>query len=112
MSSTAKISTFVSNDNCLTFKRYDFPVEKGDYIAPRVFVSKNDDFLLYIGVADDENCRQFEEDFVPMLKKKNLTNVVYLNITDVKNKVNSDNEDLEVIFETGFKYLYESITPT
>ena len=51
------------------------------------YFNENDDFLLYIGVADDENCRQFEEDFVPMLKKKNLTNVVYLNITDVKNKV-------------------------
>ena len=53
LSSTAKISTFVSNDNCLTFKRYDFPVEKGDYIAPRVFVSKNDDFLLFCSVAKE-----------------------------------------------------------
>lgn len=51
------------------------------------YFNENDDFLLYIGVADDENCREFEEALVPMLKKKNITNVVYLNITDVENKV-------------------------
>lgn len=53
LSSTAGISSFVSNDKCRTFKKHDFPVEKGDYIAPRVFVSKDDDFQLFCSVAKE-----------------------------------------------------------
>ncbi|MBO5376329.1 MAG: hypothetical protein J6A52_05695 [Bacilli bacterium] len=46
----------------------------------------NDDFLLYIGVANDENCRELEEDLIELLKERRISNAVYLNITDVINK--------------------------
>lgn len=46
----------------------------------------NDDFLLYIGVANDENCRELEEDLIELIKRRRISNIVYLNITDVTNK--------------------------
>lgn len=50
------------------------------------YFTENDDFLLYIGVADDENCRELEEDLISMLKRRNISNIIYLNITETSNK--------------------------
>lgn len=51
------------------------------------YIMEHDEFLLYIGVADDDNCRIIEKDLINVLQNRNLKNeVVYLNMTDVKNK--------------------------
>jgi len=50
------------------------------------YFSENDDFFLYVGVANNENCREIEPDLVEALKKRKIANVVYLNITDIKDK--------------------------
>lgn len=47
---------------------------------------ENDSFLLYIGVANDDNSRELEKDLIDTLTRRNLLNTVYLNLTDVTNK--------------------------
>ena len=61
------------------------------------FFSENDDFFLYVGVANNENCREIEPDLVEVLKKRKITNVVYLNITDTKDK-----EEFYNIFNSNY----------
>ncbi len=50
------------------------------------FFLENDDFLLYIGVSDDDNSRKLEEDMKVVLTNRGLLDTIYLNITEVKNK--------------------------
>lgn len=47
---------------------------------------ENDDFFLYIGVASDDNCREFEEDLKGIIKERNISNIIYLNIANIKDK--------------------------
>ena len=50
------------------------------------YISEHDDFLLYIGVADNSNCRKLEEDLKVFIKEKNISNILYLNLTNVTDK--------------------------
>lgn len=51
------------------------------------FVTAHDDFLLYIGVSSDSNCRELESDLIDVLEKRNIKNeVVFLNISNEKDK--------------------------
>ena len=72
-----------------------------------------------IQTLDYKNYLNINKDLITLLKDND--SILYYRFKDViyvcnyiveffkKNKVNSDNEDLEVIFETGFKYLYEQL---
>lgn len=51
-----------------------------------VYFTEHDNFLMYIGVANDENCRILEEDLVNMIKIRNISNIIYLNLTDAENR--------------------------
>ena len=50
------------------------------------YMREHDYFLLYIGTSDNTNCRSLEEDLKDFIKTKNINNLVYLNITNVKDK--------------------------
>lgn len=51
LSSGNRISTFVSNDRCRSFRRYDFPNENAEYLAPRIFATESGQFLLFCSAA-------------------------------------------------------------
>lgn len=51
------------------------------------YIRENEVTVIYIGVANDDNCRKLEKNFNKIIKKKNLENTIkYLNITDIANK--------------------------
>lgn len=51
------------------------------------YVRENENAILYIGVVNDENCRNFEKEFNEVIKNRQLEDTItYLNITKVKNK--------------------------
>lgn len=56
------------------------------------FILEHDDFLLYVGVANNSNCRNLEEDLIKFIKDKKITDIYYLNITNSVNKVNLYND--------------------
>ena len=49
------------------------------------YLKENDGVLLYVGVANDPNSRELEEELIPLLDK-NIISIIYLNITDIDNK--------------------------
>lgn len=55
LSSDSRISTFVSDDNCSSFNRYDFPSQKAQFLAPKIFATKNGNFMLFCSLAKQEN---------------------------------------------------------
>ena len=62
------------------------------------YLKENDNILLYVGVADDRNSRDLEEEMIPMVDK-GVVKITYLNITDVANKkefYDSFNEEYSV----------------
>jgi len=51
------------------------------------YIGDNQSVILYIGVADDEDCREFEYDLKKVIEKRHLKNkIVYFNISDVEDK--------------------------
>lgn len=51
------------------------------------YVRENENAILYIGVANDEGCRDFEKEFNTIIRDRKLENtIMYLNITQSKNK--------------------------
>ena len=42
--------------------------------------------MLYIGVANDDNCRELEEELKDVLKNRGLLDTIYLNITSISDK--------------------------
>jgi len=55
------------------------------------YIMENNDALIYVGVASDNNCRELEEELITLLKKNNLLEeVVYLNISDFNDKEKND----------------------
>ena len=51
------------------------------------YIGDNQSGIIYIGVADDENCRELEEDLIKVIEKRHLKDkLVYFNITDVEDK--------------------------
>lgn len=51
------------------------------------YVRENENTILYIGVADNQECRDFEKEFNEVIKKRSLEDTItYLNITKVKSK--------------------------
>lgn len=47
------------------------------------YIVENDNALIYIGVASDDNCRAIEKELINLLKKKELIkDVVYLNVSE------------------------------
>ena len=50
------------------------------------YITEHDDFLLYVGVAFDDNCREIEEDLKEVLKNRGLLDTLYLNITTIDDK--------------------------
>jgi hypothetical protein len=50
-----------------------------------VYLKENDKAIIYVGVANDSNSRELEEDLKKLIEKTNI-NIVYLNITDLENK--------------------------
>ena len=50
------------------------------------YVMENSNAIIYIGIANDDNCREVEKELIKLLKKKNLTeDVVYLNVSEFEN---------------------------
>lgn len=53
------------------------------------YIRENENTVLYIGVADDENCRNLEEKFNEVITDRDLEDtIIYLNITKVNNRKN------------------------
>ncbi len=51
------------------------------------YIRENENTILYIGVASDENCRSFEKEFNTVIEDRNLEDtIMYLNITKSKDK--------------------------
>lgn len=51
------------------------------------YISENQSGIIYMGVADDEDCRQLEVDLKNLIQKEHLKNkIIYFNITDVSDK--------------------------
>lgn len=74
-------------------KEYNIPVIRG--VVPEIevkdldsFIKEHDDFLLYIGVSNNTNCRNLESDLKDFIKEKSISNLFYLNITSVEDKTN------------------------
>lgn len=55
LSSESRISTFVSDDGCNSFRQYDFPAQKAQYLAPKIFATKDGNFMLFCSLAKKEN---------------------------------------------------------
>ncbi len=57
------------------------------------YVRENENAILYIGVANDSECRNFEKKFNTVIQEKSLEDVItYLNITKEKSKKKFINE--------------------
>ncbi len=64
------------------------------------YVRENENAVLYIGVANDENCRSFEKDFNSVIRKRGLGDtIMYLNITKTKDK-NGFIQDFNKFYDT------------
>ncbi len=51
------------------------------------YIDDNQSVIIYMGVADDEDCREIEVELKKLIEDKHLKEkIVYFNITDVKNK--------------------------
>ncbi len=50
------------------------------------YLTENDKAILYVGVANDKNSRELEKDLSHLIEKTGIR-IVYLNITDLTNKV-------------------------
>lgn len=51
------------------------------------YIGDNQSVIIYMGVADDEDCRNLEVDLKKLIEKKHLKDkVVYFNITDVEDR--------------------------
>ena len=51
------------------------------------YIDDNQSVIIYIGVADDKDCREIDVELKKLIEKKHLKEkIVYFNITDVKNK--------------------------
>ena len=51
------------------------------------YIDENQSVIIYMGVADDDDCRELEEDLKKLIEEKHLKEkIVYFNITEVKNK--------------------------
>lgn len=51
------------------------------------YIRENDNAILYIGVSDDDNCRNFENEFKSVVTSRGLENVItYLNLTNNKKR--------------------------
>ena len=51
------------------------------------YVRENENTILYMGVVNDENCRNFEKEFNEVIKNRSLEDTItYLNISKVKSK--------------------------
>ena len=49
------------------------------------YLTENDKAIIYVGVADDNNSRELEEDLLLLIERADIR-IVYLNITDIVNK--------------------------
>ena len=96
----------------ITYKQHknyenNIPILRGEIseikeIDIETYFSENDDFFLYVGVANNENCREIEPDLIKTLKKRKINNIVYLNITDIKDKEKFYN-DFNSNYSNGIK---------
>lgn len=51
------------------------------------YINDNQSAIVYIGVANDEDCRELENDLKKIIEKRHLKEkIVYYNITDVEDK--------------------------
>lgn len=51
------------------------------------YIGDNQSAIIYMGVADDEDCRNLEVDLKKLIQKRHLKNkIVYFNITDVEDR--------------------------
>ena len=69
----------------------DIPVIRGtisevEEVDFNNYITEHDDFLLYVGVANDSNCRELEAELKNVLKNRGLLDTIYLNITSISNK--------------------------
>ena len=63
------------------------------------YVQENSNCTVYMCTASNSKCRNFEEDFVKLIKKKNLQDaIVYLNLS------NADQEAFIKAFNEKYKY--------
>lgn len=50
------------------------------------YIRENEDSIIYVGIVNDQDCRDFEMVFKDIIKDKNLEDrITYLNLTDVDN---------------------------
>jgi len=72
------------------------------------YVIEHDAFFMYIGVAEDENCRELEQVLPKVLSDRNIKDeTVYLNLTDIANR----NEKIKEILSSYNLSKYEITYP-
>lgn len=64
------------------------------------YLRENSDTILYVGVATDENSREVEEDLIKLRERRNIE-FVYLNVTDVSDRI-SFFEEFNKKYANGF----------
>ena len=89
------ITLIISITACIVYnnqKKYEnnIPVIRGKISEIEAkdideYLRENPNSLLYIGVASDNNSRSLEEELLALKEKKNL-DLLYVNISDLKNK--------------------------
>lgn len=48
------------------------------------YISEHDEIIMYIGVANDKDCRELEEQLIDYINQNNLKEkIIYLNISDI-----------------------------
>ena len=51
------------------------------------YIRENENVVIYMGVADDDECRSFEKDFHEIIVRENLQEVItYLNLSNINNR--------------------------
>ncbi len=69
------------------------------------YVNDNPNCIVYMCIASDMKCRNFEQDFIKLIKKKNLQEeIVYLNLSNV------DQEKFTGAFNDKYKYSVQLTT--
>lgn len=64
------------------------------------YIRENENAILYIGVASNQECRDFEIEFNKVIKERKLENIItYLNLSDTSNK-NSFIKEFNKFYDT------------
>lgn len=74
------------------------------------YVMENETAVVYLCTASDDNCRNFEKDFIKLIEKKNLQeSILYFNLSDIDNKEFVDKFNAQYYYKTKLTENYPAI---